>query len=135
VQFAFDGSPQNPFLPHNLDREQVVYTGTHDNVPTKAWFKGVDEHTRSWVEQCVGESGWGIAWDLVRAAYQSVARLAIVPMQDLLDLGIEGAFNVPGQAEGNWQWRMCEEQLKALMDERGDSLRDLAKLFARLPKA
>ena len=42
---------------------------------------------------------------LIDAVYGSAARLAILPMQDLLGLGAESRMNVPGRAAGNWGWR------------------------------
>ena len=34
LQFAFGEAAENRFLPHNYDRNTVVYTGTHDNDTT-----------------------------------------------------------------------------------------------------
>jgi 4-alpha-glucanotransferase len=38
LQFAFDGNPDNPYLPYNVVADSVIYTGTHDNDTTVGWF-------------------------------------------------------------------------------------------------
>ena len=43
LQFAFDGNPDNPFLPHNYGPDTVVYTGTHDNDTTRGWYATLPE--------------------------------------------------------------------------------------------
>jgi 4-alpha-glucanotransferase len=73
-----------------------------------------------------------MGWDLIRAAYGSVSRLAVIPLQDLLSLGPEARFNTPGRAEGNWQWRCSESQLESLRDGTASYLRELAGLCGRL---
>ncbi len=106
LQFAFSG-PDNPYLPHNYTHPNwVVYTGTHDNDTTVGWFETLDEKTRGYVRAYLARSGADIAWDLMRLAWQSVAVLAIAPMQDVLRLGTEARMNLPGRPWGNWQWRM-----------------------------
>jgi len=39
-------------------------------------------------------------------------------MQDLLGLGSDTRFNVPGTATGNWQWRVTEDALDTDVAER-----------------
>ena len=46
LQFAFDGSPDNPYLPEHHGEQSVVYTGTHDNDTTVGWWTSLDEATR-----------------------------------------------------------------------------------------
>ena len=46
LQFAFDGDARNPYLPHNLETESIVYTGTHDNNTTFGWYEGLDVEKR-----------------------------------------------------------------------------------------
>jgi 4-alpha-glucanotransferase len=69
-------------------------------------------------------------WPLVRAALASVARLAVVPLQDLLGLGSEHRMNLPGVAQGNWAWQFRAEQLTPALAGR---LRALAQLYGRMP--
>ncbi|HHJ14726.1 MAG TPA: 4-alpha-glucanotransferase [Gammaproteobacteria bacterium] len=128
LQFAFDGSPDNPYLPHNHEPLSVVYTGTHDNDTTLGWYRSLDEGQRDFVHRYLGGHGDDMPWLLVRTALASVARLAILPMQDVL--GLDGAhrMNVPGVTEGNWQWRFAWGQLESAHAER---LRDWTGLYGR----
>ncbi|TLM99912.1 4-alpha-glucanotransferase, partial [bacterium] len=89
LQFAFDSGPGNPYLPHNHERNAVVYTGTHDNDTTVGWFSSLSASDRKKVLRYLGSSGEDIVLDLVRTALASVADTAIVPLQDVLGLGTE----------------------------------------------
>ncbi|MCC5870372.1 MAG: 4-alpha-glucanotransferase [Gammaproteobacteria bacterium] len=111
MQFAFDGSPDNPYLPGNHVENMVVYTGTHDNDTTLGWYRQLDERTRALVHEAIGGDGAQMPLPLIRAALASPAKLAVIPMQDLLGLGGEARMNVPGVAEGNWRWRFSWDQV------------------------
>ncbi|MCE9602250.1 MAG: 4-alpha-glucanotransferase, partial [Gemmatimonadetes bacterium] len=102
LQFAFSQESTNPFLPENHVPNAVVYTGTHDNDTTLGWWQGASEAERTQAREVLGASSGDIAWDLIEAAMASVARTAIVPVQDVLSLGREARFNTPGKASGNW---------------------------------
>ena len=108
LQFAFDGQSENPYLPHNFVSNTVVYTGTHDNAPTRQWYEELpnDQRRNLWnyLKRELRDSAEA-APELIRLAWLSVAALSIAPLQDLLDLGSETRMNVPGCAEGNWRWR------------------------------
>lgn len=131
LQFAFGGPADNLYLPHNVRANTVIYSGTHDNDTTIGWYASADEKTRDHVRRYFRISGREIAWDFVRAAYGSVANLAIVPLQDLLSLGSEARFNTPGRSQGNWTWRYRADQLRRLRDESGPYLREIAALYGR----
>ena len=73
-------------------------------------------------------SGKEINWDMIEAAYRSVANIAMVPMQDVLGLDNSARMNTPGTGEGNWSWRVTEEQPGSTDLSR---LRELAEFFAR----
>lgn len=118
LQFAFDGSLQNPYLPAHHVRNAVVYTGTHDNDTTMGWYASLDAGTRARVDSCLASTPGDMPGALLRAAYASPAQLAILPMQDLLGLGTETRMNVPGTASGNWKWRFTWEQLDVGLAER-----------------
>lgn len=105
LQFAFDGSPDNPYLPQHHGEHSVVYTGTHDNDTTVGWWSGLDEHTRHVVLGLLADPDEEMPWAFIRLALASTARLAIVPAQDLLGLGSESRMNTPGTTEGNWSWQ------------------------------
>lgn len=130
LQFAFDGGADNPYLPHNHRRNLVVYTGTHDNDTTLAWFRHLPEQRQAHVRDYLGGTGEPMPWALIRAAYASVAQLAICPMQDVLGLGEGHRMNVPGQAEGNWTWRFDWSQISP---EATGRLRHFAAEYRRLP--
>lgn len=118
LQFAFDGSVANPYLPANHGEHAVVYTGTHDNDTTMGWYTSLDAATRSRVDAVLASTPGDMPAALIRAAYASPARLAILPMQDLLGLGTEARMNVPGTARGNWRWRFRWEDLDGDLGER-----------------
>ncbi len=128
LQFAFAGDASDPYLPHNYDVNTVVYTGTHDNDTTAAWFEAAPDAERDFVRRYVARSGEHAAFDLVRLAFASVAQLAIVPLQDALELGHEARMNLPGSAAGNWSWRVRHD---ALSDELAARLSDLCQLYGR----
>jgi 4-alpha-glucanotransferase len=133
LQFAFGGDSDNLYLPHNQRANCVVYPGTHDNDTTLGWYATADEKTRDHVRRYLRVSGREVGWDFTRAAYASVANLAVLPFQDLLNLGPEGRFNTPGRSQGNWTWRYRSAQLKALHESSAPYLRELGALYGRLP--
>lgn len=104
--------PASFFTPHNHTPNCVVYTGTHDNDTTLGWWRESSRPAERHHMQIYLATDGGMAhWDLVRAAFMSVANTAIVPMQDFLGLGSEARMNFPGKSGGNWSWRMKPEQL------------------------
>ena len=114
LQFAFDGHPDNPYLPQNFVSNTVVYTGTHDNAPTREWYEELPDYQRqnfwNYLKRAPGGSP-DAAPALMDLAWSSKAALAIAPLQDLLNLGAESRMNVPGRAAGNWGWRCREDML------------------------
>jgi 4-alpha-glucanotransferase len=131
LQFAFGSGPANPFLPHNFTRDCVVYTGTHDSDTTRSWYLTISEPEREFVRRYLGTDGSDIAWDLIRLAWASVARTAIVPAQDLLSLGHEARMNTPGTSgPPNWCWRLLPG---ALNDKVAARLAELTEIYGRAP--
>ncbi len=128
LQFAFDGSPDNPYLPHNHEPLSVVYTGTHDNNTSLGWYQELSDEQRHFVRNYLGIEADPMPWPLVRAALASVARLAVLPMQDVLGLDASHRMNVPGVAEGHWQWRFDREQL---LPEHSERLKAWVQLYGR----
>ncbi|MBT0666602.1 4-alpha-glucanotransferase [Geobacter pelophilus] len=111
LQFAFEGGPGNPYLPHNYRRNSVVYTGTHDNDTTAGWFASLTGVQKAAVCSYLRCKQDEVVWEMIRAAISSVARYAVIPLQDLLCLDSSARMNVPGSASGNWSWRLLGDQL------------------------
>ncbi len=105
LQFAFDGNPDNPHLPHNIGVDSVVYTGTHDNDTCAGWLDTMSGTDRRRVDAYIGSRAASSYDDLVRLAFATTASLCIIPMQDVLGAGSEARMNTPAKVEGNWQWR------------------------------
>lgn len=129
LQFGFDGSADNPHLPHNFAPDTVAYTGTHDNDTTLGWYRALDAAAAARVDTYLGADAGAMPQALWRATTASVARLAVLPMQDALALGTEARLNVPGTAVGNWRWKLAEG---ALRSELAAQLRGLNQLYGRI---
>ncbi len=140
LHFAF-GEGAESYLPHTYEPNTVCYVGTHDNDTTRGWYEaaGPDyehmdrnavEAERDKARRYLGRDGSGMAWDLMRLAFSSVANTAVVEMQDLFSLPNACRMNRPGLGEGQWGWRMTEEQLAAAP---WGGVRDLVYLYGREP--
>ncbi len=113
LQFAFDGNNENPYLPHNHEPNSVVYTGTHDNDTTLGWFESLPEDQQNRVMEYLACPDEPMPWSLIRAAFNSIAELAVVPMQDVLALDSAHRMNVPGTtSETNWRWQFSWDQVE-----------------------
>lgn len=128
LQFAFDGTPDNPYLPHNHAALSAVYTGTHDNDTTLGWYHSLEPQARAHIDEYLGHPGEEMPWSLIRSAMASTAALAIVPMQDVLALDGSHRMNVPGTTEGNWRWRFEWEQMP---EDLANRMMRLARLYGR----
>jgi 4-alpha-glucanotransferase len=106
LQFGFEGGADNPHLPHNYSHDALAYTGTHDNDTTLGWYRSLSAQQAQRVQFYLHTSDDGVPEGMQRAVLASVARLAIIPAQDLLNLGSEARLNTPGTAAGNWRWRL-----------------------------
>jgi 4-alpha-glucanotransferase len=115
LQFGFDGSGDNPHLPHNYERDVVAYTGTHDNDTTLGWYRSLSPEEVARVHFYLRSDAAHVLEAMIHATLGSVAQLAILSAQDLLQLGSEARFNTPGTAQGNWAWRMPPGSLSAPM--------------------
>jgi len=108
LQFAFGDDNNNPYLPKNHEENSVVYTGTHDNDTTMGWFNQSEAYVQNHLLSLLDAKREDMPWALIECAMASVANMAVIPMQDLLELGTEAKFNTPGTLENNWCWRMDE---------------------------
>ena len=124
IQFGFSDKGAHIHLPHQYTPGTVAYSGTHDNDTTQGWWHTANEAVRAAAEAYLGPLGDKPVWPMIRAVSTSVAELAVVPAQDLLELGSEARMNTPSVAAGNWSWRVPEgawtpelaERLAALVD-------------------
>ena len=128
LHFAFGDDPGNPYLPHRHEHNSVVYTGTHDNNTTVGWFREQSPEVQQRVREYLGFPADLMPWPLIRSALGSIACLAVIPMQDLLELDGDHRMNTPGTSEGNWSWRFDWEQLPEGLAER---VRHLVWLYGR----
>ncbi|GGB87219.1 malto-oligosyltrehalose synthase [Dyadobacter sediminis] len=132
LQFAFDENmPQSDHIPHNFTPNFIVYTGTHDNNTIRGWFRqAVDDDMKARIENyisaSVNEENFYVA--MARMAYSSVAKAAILPMQDVLNLDESTKMNSPGSSENNWAWRLTPGQVTKDAEK---FLADLTVLFNR----
>ena len=131
LQFGYGHDDNNVNLPHFFPPDSVVYTGTHDNDTTRGWLMSLSKQERAPVAAYFGLHGAPSAWPLIRAAFASVSRLAIVPMQDLLNLPSRARLNRPGTTEGNWQWRFSLADLEKLKRDHLKTLQHWHQLYDR----
>ncbi|MFZ4520317.1 MAG: 4-alpha-glucanotransferase [Bacteroidales bacterium] len=131
LQFAFDSSEANDYIPHNYVKNCIVYTGTHDNDTVVGWFNSASPEDRKYVLDYLNTSDHDIHWSFVRLAWSSVAYTAIVPMQDLLGLDTSARMNLPGTTQNNWKWRVDEG---AFSPEMAAKLAHLTTLYGRTKK-
>jgi 4-alpha-glucanotransferase len=131
LQFAFDSSESSDYMPYNYNRNCVVYTGTHDNDTSSGWFASSRRKDVAVARRYLGirRNAEG-AEAMIRAAFSSVANLAVVPMQDWLGLGSRARMNTPSTLGGdNWRWRMAENAATAELAER---IYKTTKIYGRL---
>jgi 4-alpha-glucanotransferase len=111
LEFAFDSHEGSSYIPHLLEKNSVVYTGTHDNDTVVGWFKKASAEDKALFMEYANTDDKNVAWEFIRLAFASVSDTAIVPMQDLLSLDSDSRMNTPSIASGNWQWRFKWEQV------------------------
>ena len=135
--FAFDGHPDNPYLPQNYTQNCVVYSGTHDNDTAVGWYLSDDVSPESrklakLYANCHDDDASTFHRQLIYLAQSSTAGLSILPMQDVLGFGNDCRMNTPSTSRGNWQWRCAPE---FFTDELAESLRRSTVMFGRLSSA
>jgi 4-alpha-glucanotransferase len=110
LQFGFDpDDPRGPHRMENHEADSVVYTGTHDQDTLVGWWSGLPPEQRAQAQARFVAGGFvedEVQWSLIRLAFSSPARLAMLQAQDVLGLGSEARMNIPGRATGSWRWRM-----------------------------
>lgn len=129
LQFAFTGGSSNPYLPFHHTVDSIVYTGTHDNDTTVGWYKSLDQHHQHIIQEFLGWPQEPMPWPLIRLCLSSISQLAIIPMQDLLELDTEHRMNLPGTIDGNWVWRFGWDWIPNNLTER---IRHLINIYDRV---
>jgi len=129
LQFAFQNLDESIYLPHNFTTTNCIcYTGTHDNDTTRGWYQNIPESSKDRIRRYGNTAGNSISLDFIRFCLGSIAKYAIFPIQDLLQLGSEARMNTPGTPSDNWQFRYLSEQLHP---EHARWLRETTALFGR----
>tara|TARA_B100000959_G_scaffold76905_1_gene81700 strand:- start:2486 stop:3988 length:1503 start_codon:yes stop_codon:yes gene_type:complete len=130
--FAFEGDFENtPYAPPNHIKNCVAYTGTHDCNTIRGWFDNeISQEAREKLEAFLGRqvSSVTVSDEMIQLSMMSPANTAILPMQDVLNLGKEGRLNYPGTPEGNWEWRLSEGDWPG---DLADKLNELTRKFGR----
>ncbi len=132
LHFAFGNPWENPYAPHNNTRDNVIYTGTHDNNTSRGWFENdaTDEERKNF-SQYIGRDvidGYIFTSEVTRLAVSSVADIAIIPMQDYLRLGADARINIPSTPSGNWAWRMKTDAIPTGL---ADRIKAATRLYGR----
>lgn len=136
LQFAF-GMENNPqYLPHNFERDYIVYPGTHDNNTTVGYWHEPErsEIERHNIRRYLGADAHDIAWDFIRLSWSSVANQALATLQDVFSLGADARMNFPGTSSGNWGWRYTPDMLTPAIAERLGDLTDVYERVKRIEK-
>jgi 4-alpha-glucanotransferase len=120
LQFGFDDE-HSPHRPANHVEDRIAYTGTHDHDTVRGWYDSLDKPTRTAVDAAI--DAYGVRepepqWSLIRLAFASPARVAMVQAQDVLGLGSDARMNVPGTAKGSWRWRLRDGALTPALARR-----------------
>lgn len=135
LMFAFHHEYQKSRdLPENYIERSVVYTGTHDNNTILGWF----EKDRSEIEKKNMLEYFGkeltdedVVWMMIEKAMMSVSCLAIIPLQDVLELNQEARMNTPSTILNNWGWRFS---FKDFSRKRINQLKNITKRSSRARK-
>ncbi len=131
LQFAFDSREESDYLPHNYDKNCVVYTGTHDNDTVASWFQALDKADKKLAIEYVGldqSKEETVHWEFIRMAMASTAQTCIIPMQDYLGLGGEARINLPSTVGKNWKWRLKQGEIsRTLLKE----IKKVATVYGR----
>ena len=133
LQFAFDSRDggAEAYVPFVYPTNSVAYVGTHDNDTALGWLKTAPAEDVTAAREFLGlNTQEGEGWGLMRGVLASASDLAVVLMQDLLELGSEARVNTPSTLGGNWTWRA---RPGFATPELAAKLRRKLALYRRLP--
>lgn len=131
LQFAFDSREESDYLPHNYDKNCIVYTGTHDNDTLLGWYDSISIPDKQLSIEYLNNADANkdeIPWDFIRLAMQSVAKTCIIPIQDYLCFGSEARINTPSTLGENWKWRLDKKDLEESLIKK---IHHITKLYGR----
>lgn len=114
LEFAFEPGKETGYLPHEYDKNCIVYTGTHDNDTIVSWYQELEDDERQFLNEYMDNADTPdeeIHWDMIRLAMMSTANVCIIPLQDYLGLGNEARMNRPSTLGTNWKWRLRNGQI------------------------
>ncbi|MBE6088276.1 MAG: 4-alpha-glucanotransferase [Clostridium beijerinckii] len=130
LTFGFDSDSSNPFLPHNYEKNFIVYTGTHDNDTVRGWIEKTAPKEE--VQRAITYLGLnkeeGYNWGFIRGAWSSSANISMAQMQDFLNLGNEARINLPSTLGNNWRWRVRKD---ALTDQLAEKIHQITRTYGR----
>lgn len=134
LEFAFDSREPSNYLPHNYDKNCVVYTGTHDNETLAGWYRELKKEDKKFALRYMGRKKLSVneaVWEIIRLAQSSVADTCIIPIQDYLCLGNEARINHPSTLGGNWIWRLHRDEISKKLVKK---IRRMTELYCRIPE-
>ncbi|OCA99511.1 4-alpha-glucanotransferase [Clostridium beijerinckii] len=130
LTFGFDSDSSNPFLPHNYEKNFIVYTGTHDNDTVRGWIEKTAPKEE--VQRAIMYLGLnkeeGYNWGFIRGAWSSIANISIAQVQDFLNLGNEARINLPSTLGNNWRWRVKKD---VLTDQLAEKIHQITRTYGR----
>jgi len=131
--FADPLNKDHIYLPHNAKPNSVSYTGTHDNeTMMQSIYETMDRKRKKAFLEYLGQSTEKEAnWQAIDLLYNSSSNRVIIPMQDILALGKKARMNAPGTTNGNWRWRMTDEQSAEFSNYAGPHLEEISKRHNR----
>jgi len=131
LQFAFDPENESSYLPHNIDKNCVVYTGTHDNDTAIGYMKSASDMEIKFVREYLRISeDESFNWAFIKSAMATPADTVILQMQDFLGLDNTARINTPATTQNNWQWRIDKG---CINDWLAKIIYDITALYFRLP--
>ena len=141
LSFAFNGDPNNLYLPKNIEYNSICYTGTHDNDTLKGLISSSTEwdyaNIKRGVSNCLIEQkikgNTEEIDDLVRSIIHlgmaSKSKLFIMPWQDVLMLDSSYRINEPGSIKTqNWAVKFTKSDFKKSTAEK---LKQLTQKYSR----
>lgn len=132
LEFAFDSREDSDYLPHNYDKNCVVYTGTHDNDTLAGWERSAPAQDVLQAKEYIRcHDDESFCWAMIKTAMASVADTVIIPIQDYIGAGSEARINIPSTPSGNWQWRIDGGCLNSWLSK---MIYDTTALYRRLPQ-